>query len=103
MLIIAVFIRCLCLQVFVRRPHHPSTKCPRDKWLATKCPRDEMAGDELYLQQNGRQRKGRRQNNGDETAATKGVYTLPKLSSTLSKLEVSDEIRTTRQFDFVGE
>ena len=75
----AVFICCLCLQLFVRHPCRLSTKCPRNKmagdevsqkwnswrpsvpapkWLATKCPRDEMAGDEVTPHRNGRQWNG---------------------------------------------
>ena len=48
---------------------------PAMKWLAMNCTRDKMAGGEKA---------------GDETATTKG-YTLPKLSSMLSKLEVNGE------------
>ena len=99
----AVFIRRLCIHVFIRHPRRPSKMCPRDKmagdevslwrngwrrnvpvtkWLVTNCTRNETAGDELSPQWNGRRRKG-----GNKTVAMKqwrrkGVYQSGSLHRT---------------------
>ena len=80
----ALFIRRLCLHVFVRRPRSPWTKRLRGKMAATKCPCGEIAGGEVSPRRNGCRRsvpetkrqatKQRRRNGCEKRRRRKGVY-----------------------------